>query len=165
VKIAIDYRLNGTGWADCTLSSGDSKCELSASYLSDALRNLVVAATAVASGFHRVSFGFDEEPGEYRWVVTSPRPNEVELEILSFEDLWGGKPDADGSSLFRVRCLPMEFAGAVQAAAHRVLEQYGEAGYIKLWHEHPFPSAQLAELDRVLSYKGPDVYQIARADA
>jgi len=157
VPITIEYRLNGTGWADCTLTDGDSKCELSASYLSDSLRNLVIAATAVVSGFQRVSFGFDEEPGEYRWVITSPRLNEVELEVLAFEELWGGLPDTDGRSLFKARCLPEDFAMAVQAAAHRVLEQYGEAGYIKLWHEHPFPSAQLAELDKVLAYKGPDV--------
>ncbi len=157
MPITIDYRLKGTGWADCTLTNGESKCELTASYLSDALRNLVVAATAVASGFHRVSFGFDEEPGEYRWVITSPRPNEVELEVLSFEELWGGKPDTEGKRVFTDRCLSEDFAKAVQAAAHRVLEQYGEAGYMKLWHEHPFPSAQLAELDRVLMHKGPDV--------
>jgi len=157
VPVTIEYRLDGTGWSECTLANGESKCELTASYLSDALRNLVVAATAIASGFNRVSFGFDEEPGEYRWVLTSPRLNEVEVEILAFDELWGGRPDAEGRSLFKSRCLPEEFAKAVQVAAHRVLEQHGEAGYMTLWHEHPFPSAQLAELDRVLKGRGPDV--------
>jgi hypothetical protein len=157
VPVTIEYRLDGTGWSECTLANGDDKCELTASYLSDALRNLVLAGTAVASGFTRVSFGFDEEPGEYRWVITSPRLNEVELEILSFDELWGGKPDAEGKSLFKARCLPEDFAAAVQAAAHGVLERYGEAGYMRLWHEHPFTSAQLAELDRLLARRGPDV--------
>jgi hypothetical protein len=159
VPVTIEYRLDGTGWSECTLINGEEKCELTASYLSDALRNLVLAATAVASGFTRVSFGFDEEPGEYRWVISSPRLNEIELEILSFDELWGGKPDPEGKSLFKARCLPEDFAVAVavQAAAHGVLERYGDAGYMKLWHEHPFPSAQLAELDRLLARRGLDV--------
>ena len=156
MPVTIEYRLDGTGWSECTLIIGDDKCELTGSYLSDALRNLVLAGTAVASGFTRVSFGFDEEPGEYRWVIASPRFNEIELEILSFDELWGGKPDTEGKSLFKARCLPEDFALAVQAAAHSVLERYGEAGYMKLWHEHPFPSAQLAELDRLLARRGPD---------
>jgi hypothetical protein len=157
VPLTIEYRLDGTGWSECTLTNGEDKCELTASYLSDALRNLVLAATTVASGFTRVSFGFDEEPGEYRWVISSPRLNEIELEILYFHELWGGKPDAEGKSLFKTRCLPEDFAAAVQTAARGVLERYGEAGYIELWHEHPFPSAQLAELDRLLARSGPDV--------
>ena len=155
MTLTIDYRITGTGWAQCALTDGDARCELTASYLSDALRNLVLGATAVVSGFRRVSFCFDEEPGEYRWVINSPRLNEVELEILDFDQLWGDRPDSEGRSLFKTRCLPDDFAKAVQATAHRILEHHGEAGYLELWHEHPFPTAQLAELDRLLSEKKP----------
>ena len=106
MPVTIEYRLDGTGWSECTLTSGADKCEFTASYLSDALRNLVLAGTAVASGFTRVSFGFDEEPGEYRWVITSPRLNEIELEILSFDELWGGKPDAEARAFSKpAACL------------------------------------------------------------
>jgi hypothetical protein len=150
VSLTIDYRLIGTGWAVCTLADGNQRCELTASYLSDALHSLVLAATAAGSGFGRVSFRFDEEPGEYRWIINSPRPNELELEVLDFDELWGDRPDAEGRSLFKTRCLPEVFAGAVQAAAHRVLDTHGEEGYLKAWSEHPFPVQQLAELDKVL---------------
>ncbi|HRE16396.1 MAG TPA: hypothetical protein PLW86_04905 [Rhodocyclaceae bacterium] len=156
MPLTITYRLSGTGWAECSLSDGKSSCDLTASYLSDALYNLVLAATAALSGFMRVSFRFDEEPGEYRWVISSPRLNEIELEILSFTELWGDRPDTEGESLFKTRCLPETFAKAVAAAAQSILEEHGEAGYKERWSEHPFPSAQLEELTRLLKEQERD---------
>jgi hypothetical protein len=146
MPLNIEYSLSGSGWAECKLSDGSSSCELTASYLSDALQRLVVAATAVISGFRCVSFSFDEEPGEYRWVIHTPRLNEIELEILEFDELWGEKPDSEGVSLFKTRCLPETFAKAVASAAQSVLDANGEEGYQDRWSEHPFPKAQLCEL-------------------
>src|SRR5687768_17732149 len=101
MHLDLTYRLTGTGWAECTLSDENSSCTVTASYLSDALRHLVVAATAVVSGFSRITFQFDEEPGEYRWVIETPRMNEIELRVLEFPELYGEKPDADGKEIFR----------------------------------------------------------------
>jgi hypothetical protein len=150
MTFSLTYRLTGTGWAECSLSDGQTSCVITASYLSDCLLNLVLAATAVAAGFTRVSFRFDEEPGEYRWVITSPRPNEIELEILSFPELWGGRPDIEGRRLFKTRCLPEVFAQTVRDVAQQLLEEHGEAGYLQKWVEHPFPSAQLSELTHLV---------------
>jgi hypothetical protein len=150
MAFSLTYRLTGTGWAECALSDGEASCVITASYLSDGLLNLVLAATAVASGFTCVSFRFDEEPGEYRWVITSPRLNEIELEILSFAELWGDRPDIEGRSLFRTRCLPEVFAQKVHDVAQQVLKEHGEAGYLEQWVEHPFPSVQLSELTRLV---------------
>jgi hypothetical protein len=154
--IQIDYRLTGTGWAECNVSSGEQTCLLSASYLSDALRNLVLAANGVLAGFSKLTFSFDEEPGEFRWVITSPRLNEVQIEILEFHELWGGRPDTEGNSLYKSRCRPIVFAKAVEEAAKRVLETHGEGGYRKKWAEHPFPTAQYAELVRAIEQDGGD---------
>ena len=150
MTFTLSYRLTGTGWAECSLSDGQASCVIRASYLSDCLLNLVLAATAVASGFTRVSFRFDEEPGEYRWVITSPRLNEIELEILSFDELWGGRPDDEGRSLFKTRCLPEVFAKTVHDVAQQLLAEHGETGYLAKWVEHPFPSVQLSELNRLV---------------
>ena len=151
MSLAINYRLTGTGWAECSLSDGQSSCDITASYLSDPLRSLLLAATAVISGFTRLSFHFDEEPGEYRWIISSPRLNEIELEILAFDELWGDRPDSEGRSLFKTRCLPESFAETVHDTAQRVLQEHGEAGYLEKWAEHPFPSVQFAELARLLN--------------
>ncbi len=150
MHLAIDYRLSGTGWAECTLSDESSSCELTASYLSDALHNLVTAATAVLSGFLQVTFRFDEEPGEYRWVIYSPRVNEIQIEIREFDELWGNQSNSEGRLLFNTLCLPETFAKAVLAAAEQLLEKHGEAGYLEQWTEHPFPAKQLAVLNDLL---------------
>ena len=150
MNLSVTFRLTGTGWAECHLKDEHSECTVTASYLSDALRNLVLAATAVVSGFRNVTFSFDEEPGEFRWVISTPRLNEIELQILEFRELWNERPDSAGILRFRTRCLPGIFAEAVHRAAGDVLSAIGERGYAEKWAEHPFPLAQLQELGRLL---------------
>jgi hypothetical protein len=156
MQIQIDYRLTGSGWAECNVSSDEQTCVLTASYLSDALRNLVLAANGVLAGFSTLTFRFDEEPGEFRWLITTPRPNEIQIDILHFPELWGGRPDGEGNSLYRSRCRPIEFAQAVENAARRALEAYGESGYKEKWEEHPFPTAQYAELVNAIKQDSGD---------
>ena len=156
MPLTIDYRLTGTGWAECAVSDGASSCVVTASYLSDALRNLILAATAVVSYFTQVTFCFEEEPGEYRWVLTSPRPNEIELRILDFQSVWSMSPDSEGKLIFHTKCLPREFAEAALTAATKILTDLGESGYAKQWAMHPFPIAQLGELNRLLVASGDD---------
>jgi hypothetical protein len=159
MQIQIDYRLTGSGWAECTVSSADQTCLASASYLSDALRNLILAANCALAGFSNFSFRFDEEPGEFRWVITSPRPsetNEIQIEILYFPDLWGGRPYEEGALLYRSRCRPVVFAKAVESAAKQVLDTYGESGYKEKWDEHPFPTVQYLELVKAIEQDGGD---------
>jgi hypothetical protein len=150
LDLTINFEVSGTGWAKCTLHSAESVSTITASYLSDALRRLVLAATAVVSGFSQVTFCFDEEPGEYRWIISSPRINEVTVDIRKFGELWGERPDADGEHIFQTKCLPVTFASAVSKAANTVLASMGESEYAEKWSEHPFPTAQLQELDRLL---------------
>jgi hypothetical protein len=127
---------------------------LSASYFSDALRTLVLAANSVLAGFSTLPFGFDEVPGEFRWLITTPRYNEIQIEILQFPDLWGGRPGAEGNSLYRSRCRPIVFAKAVENAASKVLETYGESGYREKWVEHMFPTVQYGELVNSIKQDG-----------
>lgn len=146
MDLSIDYRLSGTGWSDCIVTAANGRCELTASYLSDALGNLVLAALGVISGFRTLSFGFDEEPGEYRWVIDAIDLNEIKLQVLAFDELWGSKPNSGGKLLFETTCRPIVFATAVEHAAATVLNVHGEEGYLEKWSEHPFPTRQLALL-------------------
>jgi hypothetical protein len=154
MSIQIDYRLTGTGWAECNVSSGEQTCLLSASYLSNALRNLILAANGVLAGFSKLTFSFDEEPGEFRWVITSPRLNEIKIEILEFQELWGGRSDTEGKSLYQSLCRPIVFAVAVEEAAKRVLQTHGESGYREKWSEHSFPTGQYVELVSAIQQYG-----------
>ena len=149
--LSIDYKLTGAGWSACTLEARSAHIELSASYLSDALGNMLLSATAIASGFRTTEFGFDEEPGEYRWVVETLENNVTTLRILEFQELWGYKPNDAGRQIFEASTTPVQYAKAVHACASRVLEEYGLKGYTERWTEHPFPEKQLALLGEVIS--------------
>ena len=41
--------------------------------------------------------------------------NEIKLEVLAFDELWGGKPDC--KLILATKCRPVLFAGAVHRAA------------------------------------------------
>jgi hypothetical protein len=143
--LAINYDLVGTGWSTCVVEVGDKRVELSASDLSDALANLLVFALTMASGFHSSSFGFDEEPGEYRWVAEAIDVNRIRLRILSFDALWSHKQDSEGKVLVELELSPLVLAQVVYAAAEAVLEKYGADGYAEKW-SGSFPERELSLL-------------------
>lgn len=151
MSLSIVYALVGTGWSRCTVKAEGHQVELSASYLSDALGNLVLAAIATLSGFRICTFGFDEEPGEYRWVIEAIDTNIVKVEVLEFSELWGKLPNSDGKLLITFKCAPLVFAKAVHEAALAVLNKYGVTGYNDKWSEYPFPERQVAVLGETIA--------------
>jgi hypothetical protein len=151
--LTIDYQLTGSGWADCTIRSGERECKVSASYLSDALRKLVLAAAAVLAGAHHISVGFDEEPGEYRWSVVSTDAGIIQVTISSFQHLWGNLPDADGTPMLSVSCTPLNFGNAVREAAEAALKKHGLVDYNAQWG-HDFPSKELELLQSYIAVWG-----------
>lgn len=154
MSLTIDYRLTGIGWSECVISDGQASCSTTASYLSDALGSLVRAAHALLTGFSALTFSFEEEPGEYRWVIRSPRYNEIDLRILGFPDVYSALPEADGRVLFQTVCVPETFAVAVFEAAERLRIELGEDGYAEKWAEHAFPTRCMDELKRALEQLG-----------
>jgi hypothetical protein len=151
MHLKIGYSLKNLGWADCVVSDDVSQCKLSASYLTDALGNLLIGACAVLRYFNQVSFSFEEEPGEFRWVISSPRFDEIAVQIFEFRDLYSSSKESDGQLLFSTVCRPVVFATAVYAAAKAVLEEHGEDGYLLKWDQHPFPLLPLQELERLIA--------------
>jgi hypothetical protein len=149
--LRISYKLVGTGWSECLIEAQGACAELSASYLSDALGNLVLSAIAVASGFHSVEFGFDEEPGEYRWSIHAVDNNIVRLRVVKFSELRGNKPTDSGRPLLEVTTTPLSYAKAVHACAKAVLDEHGLNGYAEMWAEHPFPIWALEQLANTIA--------------
>ncbi|MBS0344528.1 MAG: hypothetical protein JSS56_28830, partial [Proteobacteria bacterium] len=153
MNLEITYQLVGTGWSKCTIRTDSSECVVTASYLSDALKSLVLGALGILSGFNSVSFSFDEEPGEYRWVIQRTDANEVQIQILSFEELWGNRPNSEGTPKWAFNCQPAVFAVAVKAAAAAVLAEHGEAGYLEKWCQHHFPTRELDLLSDLVALR------------
>jgi hypothetical protein len=151
MQLSVQYELVGTGWAKCVIADEDSRCELTASYMSDALGKLVLGALGIQSGLQTVAFSFDEEPGEYRWVIRALEPSDVEIELYAFDKVTNGNGIAHGRPLFSTMCPSTVFAKAVRDAATGLLEQHGERGYRDRWAEHPFPTRLLYLLSETLT--------------
>ena len=128
-NVTIDYKLTGTGWAICHIDLFGTRYTVTASYLSDALLALVNGTNHLLAGGAEARFSFDEEPGEYRWILRRTGDGGLAVRILAFPQLWGGKPDEDGDVLADATCQLGEFARALLLALNSVLEEVGVAGY------------------------------------
>lgn len=146
INIALDYKLVGIGWAECTLDFYGTKYIVTASYLSDALLELVSGANHVLSGGAEARFSFDEEPGEYRWIFRRTQDGGLAVKILDFPELWGHKPDEKGRVLMDVTCQLGDFARALLLSLNELLEELGVEGYRDKWAESDFPAAQYSAL-------------------
>jgi hypothetical protein len=150
----FDYRLTGVGWAEATIADETSSATLTASYLGDALGDLLSALGALLGGADTARCSWWEEPGEYRWVFDRDQET-VRLRILSFDDTWSHEPDKAGTVVFETRQALEALSRAVAVAAAKVLARHGKAGYRARWVENPFPFAELTNLHEGLSSRAP----------
>ncbi|HEX5584002.1 MAG TPA: hypothetical protein VFX08_10040 [Gaiella sp.] len=141
----FEYRLAGTGWAEAQITDDHASASLTASYLSDALGDLLAAVRAVRTGSTEVRCSWEEEPGEYRWVFRRSR-DDIALRILWFDDQYDSEADETGRVVFETTQKVDALVAAIASAAQRVLDEHGEAGYVARWVEHAFPTAVLLDL-------------------
>ena len=154
MMFSLRYELTGSGWSRCIITDGTRSFTATASYLGDALRDLLDAVAALAEGATEARAEFCEEPGEYRWVfkrLPGTDPAIVETRILLFEDLWTGHPDERGTEVFSVTLPVIDLCIATRAMAREVFKKHGTEGYLELWVNNPFPQPDLDRLDRFLS--------------
>lgn len=153
--IEIEYRLDGIGWASCSVRAGEARCELTASYLSDALGDLVRAASEMASGAPRAVANFTEEPGLYSWSLERVGSlGEIWLTVRDGRAPSVENPEGESVVLLACSCTALEFARAVERAATAVLTEHGVAGYKAKWVEYRFPTRELDGLRTVIGKLG-----------
>lgn len=70
-EVEFTYRLTGAGWSEALLTIGAASTRLSASYLDDALGDLIAAAVLAPGAESTIRVSWAEEPGEFRWVLDS----------------------------------------------------------------------------------------------
>lgn len=148
--VKIDYKLTGHGWAECTIDINGTFCTTTASYLSDCLKGFIDATCAILKGDHEARFVFDEEPGEYRWILNSTSRDAVKITILAYDKLWGEMSDAEGKIIFETAISKHDFATELKASLDRLLAEHGLLGYEEKWDEHQFPVLSYQELCALL---------------
>jgi hypothetical protein len=147
MAIAIEYNLTGSGWAECIVEIDARRVRLTASYLSDALADLLDAVECVVRGIEDTTALFIEEPGEYRWRFQRVSPDRLSVKIIEFSDAWQHRPpDEEGELILDVECRLRSFAGAVLEASQQVLATHGFDGYREQWVRHDFPIELQAKL-------------------
>jgi hypothetical protein len=148
--VDFSYRLTGKGWAEARIADDDSWVILTASYLSDALGDLLEAIGLLLEGAPEARCSWEEEPGEYRWIFRRSG-HDVCLTVLAFPDQLAREPDEQGRLLFRTtQPLPV-IALVIADGAAAVLNEYGEDRYNEEWVEAPFPTAHLAMIRQRLA--------------
>ena len=93
----FNYRLTGTGWSEARIADDLSWAALTASYLSDALGDLLEAVGTILEGAAEACVSWQEEPGEYRWIFVR-EGDLVHLRILGFALRWRRRSQARGCS-------------------------------------------------------------------
>jgi hypothetical protein len=150
--VEFSFELTGLGWAEATLSTGEQRVIIPASYLTDVLSELLSAVRTLLEGAPDARCCWDLEPGEYRWLFTRNN-DQASLRVLSFPGTWQCPPDEDGAVVFGFRGPLIELASAFADGIEAALLEYGEDGYKVRWHMHPFPTESLSEVTALVSLK------------
>ena len=109
--ISVEYNLIGRGWSECIIETEHQQARLTASYLSDALADLLDAVTVVVRGADEATASFTEEPGEYRWCFRRVSPDRLCVRILWLAEMWSDRPDEEGKVVLKAECRLRTFAG------------------------------------------------------
>jgi hypothetical protein len=150
MAVSLEYNLTGRGWSECIVEIDDQRVILTASFLSDALADLLRAIADVLRGNDEAKASFTEEPGEYRWKFTRVSKDRLSVCILWFDEFYRNRPNLEGKVILKAECRLRTFAGAVLSASQRVLETYGLDGYKEQWVRYEFPATLQANLKKAL---------------
>jgi hypothetical protein len=132
--VSFRYQLTGSGWALATLANEQSEMKIPASYLCDALRDFVDAVQSlfIADGAQCV---WEQEPGLVTWEF---RRDGSELVVKVYWDEPKRQGESQAESFVGNDDL-LRFSRQVDTELDGLLATWGEDGYLKKWHLHPFP--------------------------
>lgn len=154
----LKYELTGQGWAACHIMVNDQSVTATASYISDALGDLITAVLLLKKTGHAPDAIFAEEPGQFRWTMEYHEANNENrshvLFGLYFQEKWIGPRRSLNGDLGDKRLtalIPADlFFHAFDEMLNDILITYGTEGYAEMWNGDtitmPFPSREHEEL-------------------
>jgi hypothetical protein len=147
----IVYELAGAGWADARISHKGNYRNMAVSYLSDALGDMARAAVQLLRGGREVSFSFQDEPGEHRWILSRGEADSLRIRVFWFDDAFSARRQERGTEVFACDCAVLDFVGQVSYVLQSVLADEGVEGYRRRWQNYEFPLDSFTELQRLLT--------------
>lgn len=143
----IDFlcKLTGNGWMEATLIDENNNAKIiSASYLSDAPYDLIMALALICEGVNDTQCLWNNEPGGYQWVF-SRLNNNLELKIIQSEHAFKNPSTDKDHIIFSGHENLGKFAHKVLREFNIIKTYYSTDGYENLW-KHKFPLQALSRL-------------------
>ena len=134
---------------EATLYVGPATATLTASYLSDALGDLVRAVLGLVRGAAEATVVWMEEPGEFTWALTAHG------RFVNVRIQWLADPrrrlTQRADEVLDATCRLDSLAAAVaQGGAQDLADRIGPEDYQRLWHAHDFPTEALRQLHELI---------------
>ena len=136
--IRFDYRLGSHGWARAVVADEKAEVTLPASYLCNALADFVDAVQRVFTT-DRAECVWEEEPGQVCWKFRRDGTQ------CSVEVFWNNEAQATFSGNDDV----LHFGSEVECALQRLLNEWGQEGYLKQWG-YTFPQEAHRKLSQAI---------------
>lgn len=147
----VEFSLFGIGWMSATLTDAAASARVTASDLSDALGDLLLAVWTLVDGDSQARCSWEEEPGEYRWLFAR-EDDMATLRVLEFNDAsYVREPGQAGRLVFESTQSISTMAAAFAEAASKLLDEHGLDGYKAKWMDGEFPGETLASIRRYLA--------------
>ncbi|WP_223701852.1 hypothetical protein [Sutcliffiella deserti] len=140
----FDYQLSGTGWARGYLKINNKKFNFIASYLTDALNDLlksllIITPKCVPYPQKKSSFIMEQEPERTVWKFETQDDKNVFITIVNKNE----------AVVFQEQCLLDDLLTVVVKSISKLLKKHGIKGYKKSWVNYEFP---LDEYQRLHNY-------------
>ena len=103
IALRLAWRLDGHGWAGCTVSDGQAVIVLTASYITSAPEEFLTALARLIAGETETRAQFEAEPTAYRWIFHR-EDERVWIRILELRD--GSDHDNKGIEALRTSITP-----------------------------------------------------------
>lgn len=140
--LRLSWLLTGSGWADCTVADQEHEAHLTASCISTAPEDLLIAVSHLLTGQAETRTQFEAEPTAYRWIFYQ---QDATVWIRVLELSHGGLHDNAGTELWSSWQPTDLLARSVIRCFDQVAHTYGESAYRGKWGEH-FPRSELEAL-------------------
>ena len=143
--LRLAWRLNGHGWADCTVTDRQAAIVLTASYITSAPEEFLTALARLIAGETETRAQFEAEPIAYRWIFYR-EDEHVWIRILELGD--GSDHDNKGAEIWSSQYPIDELARAAIRCFDDVARTHGESGCRGKWGAH-FARTELEALRRL----------------
>ena len=133
----FDIKLTGRGWVEAIIYGDQKNIIIEASYLSDAIKDMIDCVVLLLLGQQTTSCRWEDEPGEFRWIFQRTG-SDVNISVLRFKEEFSDEENEAGNNIFYVDFDLLFFCRKLRSTMEDLYIEYGEEGYYKEWgYEYP----------------------------